>query len=208
MAEFKLVISDPKKGKSYQKEVKEKEASSLVGLKIGSKVSGDKIELAGYEFEISGGSDNCGFPMRKDLEGTARKKILIVGGVGLHSKRKGMKKRKTVAGNTISNSTSQINMKILKYGKAELETPSPKPETKEGEGEVKEGKEKKVEEKKEEVKEEKKTEDKKEEIKEEKKKEKTEKNIEDKKEVKEEKIEEKKKEVKEETKEKEKKEEG
>ena len=207
MAEFKLVISDPKKGKSYQKEVKEKEASSLVGLKIGSKVSGDKIELAGYEFEISGGSDNCGFPMRKDLEGTARKKILIVGGVGLHSKRKGMKKRKTVAGNTISNSTSQINMKILKYGKAKLETPSPKPETKEGEGEVKEGKEKKVEEKKEE-------------IKEEKKKEKTEKNIEDKKEVKEEKIEEKKKEVKEEkieekkkevkeeTKEKEKKEEG
>lgn len=150
MVEFKLVISDPKTGKSYMREVKDKPANALTGLKIGDKVSGNKIELDGYEFEITGGSDYCGFPMRRDVEGTARKKVLIVGGVGLKSKRKGMKRRRTVAGNTIAKNTSQINLKILKYGKGKLEIPTPKKEEVEKE-ETKE----KAEEKKKEVKKEK-----------------------------------------------------
>jgi len=168
MAEFKLVVSDPKTGKSYTREVKEKEADALVGLKIGSNFNGEKMGLTGYEFEVTGGSDNCGFPMRRDAEGSSRKKILITGGVGLKSDRKGMKKRVTVAGNTINEITTQVNLKILKHGKEKLEMPTPK------EG----GKEKPVEApkkaKKEEVKVEEKVEEKKEEVKEEKKEEKAE----------------------------------
>lgn len=114
MAEFKLVISD--KGKSTQKEVKEDAANSFVGMKLGDKVSGDTIGLAGYEFEISGGSDYCGFPMRKDVAGTKRKRILTTASTGVKIKRKGMRARKTVCGNTIHEQISQINLKVTKAG--------------------------------------------------------------------------------------------
>ena len=79
MAEFKVVIADPKKGKSYQKEVKEDSAKGFLGLKIGDKVKGELLDLAGYEFEITGGSDYAGFPMRADVPGAARKRILAMG---------------------------------------------------------------------------------------------------------------------------------
>ncbi|OGM01408.1 hypothetical protein A3K72_03865 [Candidatus Woesearchaeota archaeon RBG_13_36_6] len=119
MVEFKLVLG-LKNGKSVQRVLKEPEANSLLGMKIGDKVSGDKIGLAGYELEISGGSDYCGFPMRKDLSGTGRKKVMITRGVGMREKGKGLRKRKTMTGNTIHARISQINLKVLKEGKAKL----------------------------------------------------------------------------------------
>jgi len=117
MAEFKIVISDQKTGKSYQREVKDKPAEAFLGKKIGDTISGDSIELAGYEFLITGGSDYCGFPMRKDVEGILRKKILTTQGIGVKTDRKGMRVRKRVAGNTIHSKTTQINLKILKHGR-------------------------------------------------------------------------------------------
>lgn len=120
MAEFKLVLNDTKTGKAHQREVKDEEANFLIGKKIGDKVSGDGFGLAGYEFQVTGGSDRSGFPMRKDLDLDGKKKILIVGGVGLKTKRKGMRIRKTVAGNTVGVDTVQINLKVLKFGKEKL----------------------------------------------------------------------------------------
>ncbi len=120
MAEYKLVLNDPKTGKSFQREVKDAEADALKGKKLGDKLKGDLIGLAGYEFEITGGSDKSGFPMRKDVDTDGKKKILIVSGTGIRPKRKGMRLRKTVAGNTIGNKTVQINLKILKQGKEKL----------------------------------------------------------------------------------------
>ncbi len=119
MAEFKLVIGQ-KDGKSVQKTLREPEAGVLLGLKIGDKVSGDKIGLAGYEFEIRGGSDYCGFPMRKDLPGSARKRIIATKGVGMRDNIQGLRKRKTVCGNAIHAKISQVNLKILKEGKEKL----------------------------------------------------------------------------------------
>ncbi|MCP3682280.1 MAG: 30S ribosomal protein S6e [bacterium] len=120
MATFKLVISDPKSGLSAQREVKDKTASALLGMKVGDKLKGELIDLTGYEFEVSGGSDYCGFPMRKDVHGTGRKKILAVQGVGLKKVAKGIKQRKTVCGNTIHAKISQINLKILTQGKEKI----------------------------------------------------------------------------------------
>jgi small subunit ribosomal protein S6e len=120
MAEFKLNISDPKTGKTYKRDVKDDQAKVFLHKKIGDKLSGDGCGFAGYEFEITGGSDYCGFPMRRDVLGSARKKILIVKGVGIRKNRKGRRVRKTVAGNTVFSKTSQINLKILKYGKEKL----------------------------------------------------------------------------------------
>jgi small subunit ribosomal protein S6e len=151
MADFKLVVSDPKTGKTVQKEVKDEQAGPLLGMKIGDTVKGDLIGFAGYEFLITGGSDDCGFPMRRDLPGSQRKKILSVGGVGVRPLRTktlktkpfqyypGAKQRKMVCGNTVHQSISQINLKATKLGKDSLfEVPAP-------EGEAKPAEEKKAE---------------------------------------------------------------
>lgn len=115
---FKLVVSDPKTRKSYQKEVG---GEGLIGKKIGEKVPGSVAGLDGYELELTGGSDKDGFPMRKDVDGTARKKILISSPPGFHPGTPGMRKRKSVRGNTISEDTVQINSKVIKYGSKALD---------------------------------------------------------------------------------------
>ena len=115
MATFKLVIGT-KDGKSYQREATEASAELFLGKKIGDPVPGDAIGLAGYELEITGGSDHCGFPMRRDVQGPARRRILAISGVGLKKKAKGLRVRKTVAGNTIHDKTAQVNLKVLKAG--------------------------------------------------------------------------------------------
>lgn len=119
MVEFKVVIGDPKTGKSYQKVVSD---DSLKSKKIGDKIDGSLLGLEGYELEITGGSDDSGFPMRPDLAGTEKKKLLLSGGVGVKTgfrkkKEKGLRIKKTVAGNTVDDKTVQINVKVVKEGK-------------------------------------------------------------------------------------------
>ena len=116
MPEFKLVVNDVKTGKSYQKVVCGEAADIFKKTKIGSIVSGNELGFPGYEFEIKGGSDNCGFPMRRDIEGIGRRRPLVTNSIGVHIKGKGIKKRKTLVGNTLSKSISQINLKTTKYG--------------------------------------------------------------------------------------------
>jgi len=77
MAEFKLVISDPKTGKSTQKEVQDANAKKLMGLKIGQTFKGEIIDLTGYEFEIRGGSDSAGFMMFSLLISKCKSSFLI-----------------------------------------------------------------------------------------------------------------------------------
>ncbi|MCK4497142.1 MAG: 30S ribosomal protein S6e [Candidatus Aenigmarchaeota archaeon] len=116
---FKLVISDPKSKKAYQKEIDQKQ-TGLIGKKIGDNVSGNSLGLAGYELEITGGSDRQGFPMRRDVEGLARKGVLLSMPPGFHPKLRGQRKRKSVRGNTISSEISQVNVKVTTYGKDSL----------------------------------------------------------------------------------------
>lgn len=119
--DMKLIISDPKTGKTYVREVKEPGASRFRNLKLGQTFKGEIADLSGYEFEITGGSDDAGFCMRRDVGGTAKKKIPIVKGVGLRkNKRRGLRVMKTVAGNTVHEKTSAINVKIVKEGKEKL----------------------------------------------------------------------------------------
>jgi len=115
MASFKLCISDPSTGKTFQKEVKDSSASPFMGLNIGETIKGDSFEMSGYEFQITGGSDYCGFPMRRGILGL-RKKIILYGGVGFRGDEKGIKRRKTVCGHKINEKISQINLKVAKQG--------------------------------------------------------------------------------------------
>jgi len=166
MAEFKLVLSR-KDGKSFQKIIKDKEAGALLKKRIGEKVSGSDIGMEGYELEITGGSDKCGFPMRKGIL-QIRQKITVKGKSAGFSgkdrnkkKRGGLKRKKTVCGEMIDRGTVQVNLKILKEGKEKLgeekpvEEAAPAEEGKKEEAPVKEKapkEEKAVEEKKEEPK--------------------------------------------------------
>lgn len=118
MAKVKLNIGNPKTKNTVSKDLDD--INVLVGKKIGDEVKGDSIGFDGYKFLITGGSDHSGFPMRKDVQGSSRRKVLITGGVGLRKNKKGNRRRRTVAGNTIYEKTAQVNLKVLKAGKKPL----------------------------------------------------------------------------------------
>jgi small subunit ribosomal protein S6e len=107
LANFKLTISD-KKGKSISKELKDKEANSLIGLHIGSELDAAVVGLTG-KLKVTGGSDKSGMPMRSDIYGSARKPVLLSKGVGLQNIEKGQRRRRLIRGNTISEEIYQIN---------------------------------------------------------------------------------------------------
>ncbi|HLE07461.1 MAG TPA: 30S ribosomal protein S6e [archaeon] len=107
---FRFVINEPKTRKSFQKDI---EAPALMGQKIGDKFSGDLIGLGGFSLQITGGSDKEGFPMRPEIPGQVRKKVLITGPPGFHPFKEGQRKRKFVCGNTISERIMQVNCKVV-----------------------------------------------------------------------------------------------
>lgn len=121
--EIKVNIGDPKVGKTVQKTISEDDSKIFFGKKIGDTIKGELLQAPGYEFKLTGGSDYCGFPMRRDVEGTLRRRILITGGVGLRPTRDGRRTRKNVAGNTIYARTAQLNLCVTKHGNAPLEAP-------------------------------------------------------------------------------------
>lgn len=110
MVSFKLVLSDPKTGKSEASEVKDASAQLLMGRKIGEVVDATTIGLTG-RIMITGGSDKAGFPMRRDTLGGGKNYVLLTRGVGYKTREEGAKKRKLVRGNTITEETYQINAK-------------------------------------------------------------------------------------------------
>jgi small subunit ribosomal protein S6e len=115
MVDFKVVINDNKNGKSHQTQVSGHHANSLIGKKIGDEVDGIFVQLPGYKLIITGGTDKTGFPMRKDLPGMGRRRLLISKSKGFNSKEKGLRRKKTIRGNTINQDIVQINMKVTKY---------------------------------------------------------------------------------------------
>jgi small subunit ribosomal protein S6e len=117
---LKIVVNDPKTGKSYQKEL---ENPSLIGKKIGDEIDGGLIGLTGYKLKITGGSDKSGFPMRKGIN--ARRTAIVTGkSVGVRTE-KNKKIKRRVAGETVNPETMQVNLKITASGTAELNTVFP-----------------------------------------------------------------------------------
>ena len=114
---IKLNISE--KGRAWKLEISEE---VLSGKSLGDKFDGKEIkpELEGYELEITGGSDNAGFPMSKDVEGLGLKGVILKKGWGMKDNREGLRLRKTVRGKILSSTTALVNLKVLKVGNKSL----------------------------------------------------------------------------------------
>jgi len=115
-------VSD-QKGKSISRELKDNDANVLLGLQVGQETDASILGMQG-KIKITGGSDKSGVAMRGDVAGVPRKRVLLSKGVGLQDVKKGLRKRKLVRGNIISEEIYQINCKY--DGKINLE---PKEET-------------------------------------------------------------------------------
>ena len=120
MANFKLTISDIK-GKSVSKELKDSDATPLLGLQLGNETDATIVGLNG-KLKLTGGSDKSGVPMRNDIHGAARKYVLLSKGVGLQSAEIGQRVRKLMRGNMVSEEIYQVNCKF--DGELPVETPA------------------------------------------------------------------------------------
>ncbi len=114
---MKVTIGD-QDGKTHQIELEDN--SRILGKKIGDTFEGGIAGLDGYELEITGGSDKQGFPMRRSIEGTARRSVLLEDGSGIDEKGD-VRKRKTVRGNTVSDEIEQLNTKVVESGSKSVE---------------------------------------------------------------------------------------
>jgi small subunit ribosomal protein S6e len=121
MVEFKVVVNDIKTGKSFNISVSGHHANSLIGKKINDEVDGIFVSLPGYKLQITGGTDKDGFPMRHDVPGSARRRLLLSRGLGYKPKERGKRKKKSVRGNTINQEIVQVNMKVMKPGAKPIE---------------------------------------------------------------------------------------
>jgi len=123
---MKIVISDAKTGKSYGLELPKDKESSFIGKKIGDKVEGGAVGAEGYELAITGGSDLSGFPMRGDVTGPRRAKVVLTSGTGYRRSEHGRREARIVRGNIISDQIVQINAKVVSSGSKPLEELFPK----------------------------------------------------------------------------------
>ena len=120
MADIKVNIGNPNDGKTYSVEISDKASrsmiSSLIGKKINDEIDGRFVGLPGYRLVITGGSDKDGVPMRNDLPGPVRRKLLLSNGVGIRPTKKGVRIKKMIRGNQVSPDTVQLNTKVKQAG--------------------------------------------------------------------------------------------
>ena len=117
---FKAVVNDTDPssgGKAYAVDISGSNYNHFLGKKIGDSVDGifvgdGDVSLGGFKLEITGGSDLTGTPMRSDLDGGGRKKVLVSPSTGF--------KGRAFRGNVISSDTRQINLKVVESGNKSL----------------------------------------------------------------------------------------
>lgn len=113
MAKFQLIVSDPKTKTSKAASLEGTRAQALVGKSIGEEIDGKLLGLGTVKLKITGGTDKDGVPMRFDVQGAARKRAILSGGVGYHPEEDGERRRTLVRGRVISEETMQVNSVVV-----------------------------------------------------------------------------------------------
>lgn len=124
---YKINVSH--KGRTFKAEI---DNEGFIRMKIGDKIEGSMVspELEGYSLEITGTSDVAGFPGIKGQPGQQLRKLLLTkDDLGMNQTRpQGLRLKKSIRGEEISEKTMQINTKVLKEGAKKFdEVCPPKP---------------------------------------------------------------------------------
>lgn len=129
---IQIVINDGKSflntGISVKYEIEEEAKKTyLYGKKIGEEIEGGPLGFPGYRFIIRGGSDIAGFPHIRGIPGPQLKQVLKSGPPGYRPRKykiekktggykiinlKGVRVKKTVRGEELSERTRQVNLVI------------------------------------------------------------------------------------------------
>jgi small subunit ribosomal protein S6e len=113
MAKFKVIVSDPQTGTSKVLELEEARTAPFIGRRIGEVLDGAAVDMPATKVQITGGSDKDGVPMKPNVHGGVRRKVVLGGGVGFKAKKHGERRRKAVRGNILTDEIVQINMKLV-----------------------------------------------------------------------------------------------
>ena len=122
---YKINVSDPRTGKTKPVQLPPEKFRPFVGLKIGDTIDGSVVGMPGYVLKITGGTDRDGFPMRPDVHGGVKVRLLLSGPPGFRPRKKGERRRKTVRGNTITEDIVQVNTVIISWPEKEEEGSGP-----------------------------------------------------------------------------------
>jgi small subunit ribosomal protein S6e len=131
MAKFKIIVSDPQTGTSKVLELEEARAAPFIGRKIGEIMDGATVDMPATKVQLTGGSDKDGVPMRPNVHGGVRRKVVLSGGAGFNPTKDGERRRKAVRGNIITDEIAQLNMKIVEQPNKpkEVKAEAPKPQS-------------------------------------------------------------------------------
>ena len=131
MAKFQLIVSDPTAKTSKAATIEGAKAQALVGKSIGDRIDGKLLGVGNMTLKITGGTDKDGIPMRLDIQGAAKKRAILSGGVGFKPHDSGERRRKLVRGRQVGEDTLQVNSVIVPESATSPEAkPAPKLETK------------------------------------------------------------------------------
>ncbi len=108
MPTFQVILSEPKTRKAVKFELKDPKSSFMVGLRIGQVIDANPIGIKG-KIKITGGSDKAGFPMRSGIQGSGKRYVNIADGPGFRSTSSGLRRRKLLRGETVSDDIYQVN---------------------------------------------------------------------------------------------------
>ena len=106
-------MSDPQAGTSKVVEVEEARAAPFIGRRTGEVMDGAVVDMPGSKMKLTGGSDKDGIPMRPNVHGGVRRRVVLSGGVGFNAKKSGERKRKAVRGDIITDEIVQLNAKLV-----------------------------------------------------------------------------------------------
>ena len=113
MAKFQLIVSDPIAKTSKAATIEGAKAQALVGKSIGDEIDGKLLGVGNMKLKITGGTDKDGIPMRFDIQGAAKKRAILSGGVGFKPKDSGERRRKLVRGRQVGEDTLQVNSVVI-----------------------------------------------------------------------------------------------
>ncbi|KAI5143322.1 small subunit ribosomal protein S6e [Nematocida parisii] len=116
---MKLSIANPERTTQKVIEIEHNVESALYEKRIMDVIEGELIapEWSGFLLQLTGGTDKQGFPMKPDVMTPDRVRLLLKkGDTGFRCTDNGLRRRKSVRGDVVSEHIGVLNLKVVKEG--------------------------------------------------------------------------------------------